>query len=147
LIEGGSKARVLEKILPATVPAVYASPVYGHAQIALARVLGEHAHIFCAARTKRHVRTEKAQALGATIHEVRPGYLSVATARARAFAAESGATLASQRRPCLRGWPRLPEELICSRVRFGLLPGVGRYRARCNWRGREHQFTRCVSAA
>jgi len=96
LFPGGTKARVLGSVLPQTAAFIYASPVYGYAQIALAQVCarrGVQAHIFCAARKVRHSRTEDAARVGATIHEIPCGYLSVVTARARKFAEVSGAML------------------------------------------------------
>lgn len=73
---------------------VYASPVQGYAQVALAycaRRFGVRATVFCAARRQRHARTLEAEAVGATIHEVRPGYLSVTKARAIEYCRETGA--------------------------------------------------------
>lgn len=67
---------------------VYASPVYGHAQLALAyaaRDYGKLAHVFCAKRKIPHPLTVQAHAVGALIHEVPNGYLTVVTARAREY--------------------------------------------------------------
>jgi len=90
-VPGGTKARVLPSLL-AGLPReyVYASPVYGYAQIALAytaAALGKRATIFCARRTRWHARTVEAHRAGARIVEVPVGYLSVVQARARAYCA------------------------------------------------------------
>lgn len=90
-VPGGTKARVLPALLgEAATEYVYASPVYGYAQIALAytaAALGKRATIFCAQRKQWHARTVEAHAAGATIVEVPVGYLSVVQARARAYCA------------------------------------------------------------
>jgi hypothetical protein len=98
LIDGGTKARVLPAILPLLGPAdfVYSSPVYGHAQIALAiacAAIGRTAHIFCAKRRDWHHLTHEASDRGAVIHQCDMGYLSVTNARAREFAEIEGHTL------------------------------------------------------
>lgn len=93
---GGTKARVLSVLFGAAREYVYASPVQGYAQVALAyaaRAAGMRATVFCAARKVRHPRTLEAEAAGARIIEVPVGYMSVVLARARAYAAISGATL------------------------------------------------------
>jgi hypothetical protein len=96
LYPGGTKARVLDKALPTSKAFVYASPVYGYAQIALAHICksrGVEAHIFCAKRKYIHPRTQEAKLAGAVIHEIPCGYLSVVTARAREFSVTNGASL------------------------------------------------------
>ncbi len=97
LYPGGTKARYLRTLFEDHREVVYASPVCGGAQIALATVAaaaGAKATIFCAGRRDRHKRTAQAAALGARIVEVTPGYLSVTQARARRYCEESGAYLA-----------------------------------------------------
>lgn len=94
---GGTKARVLSVLFDAAREYVYASPVQGYGQVALAhaaRAAGKRATIFCAKRRERHTRTRQAETAGARIVEVGPaGYLSVVTARARAYCNVSGAVL------------------------------------------------------
>lgn len=88
LVPGGTKARVVNLFFEGFQEVVYASPVYGHAQIALARAartLGKKATIFCAKRKVRHRCTEEAESLGAKIVEVPHGYLNVVQCRARQY--------------------------------------------------------------
>jgi hypothetical protein len=97
LYPGGTKARYLSTLFQEHDEVVYASPVCGGAQIALATVAkdaGRKATIFCAGRQTAHRRTMQADALGANIICVRPGYLSVVQARARRYCEETGAYLA-----------------------------------------------------
>lgn len=96
LIPGGTKARVLHVLLNDASEYVYASPVYGYAQIALAHVAresGKQATIFCAARKQLHARTVEAQRAGAKVIQVPHGYLTVVQARARAYCQITGAQL------------------------------------------------------
>ena len=96
IVPGGTKRRVLQDMLTPDVEYVYASPVFGFAQIALAYsalYTGAYATVFCAGRKERHYRTLEAEQAGATIHEIRPGYLSTVQKRARDYATENGATL------------------------------------------------------
>jgi len=96
LLAGGTKARVLSVLFGAAAEYVYASPVYGFAQIALAHVARQHgkrATIFCARRAVRHPRTLAAAAAGAEIVEIPAGYLNVVQARARAYCKLTGAEL------------------------------------------------------
>jgi hypothetical protein len=94
---GGTKARILPLLM--TEPAeefVYASPVFGYAQIALAhsaKALGKRATVFCAARKTRYRLTLEAEQFGAKIVEVSPGYLSVVASRARDYCRSRGAVL------------------------------------------------------
>lgn len=96
LLPGGTKSRAINALLKDTGPHItYASPAYGYAQVALAhgcRATGRQAHIFTAARKRPHPRTLEAQAAGATIHYISPGYLSQTQARAREFAQATGGT-------------------------------------------------------
>ena len=97
LFPGGTKARFVPALFEAADEVVYASPAEGGAQTALAHVaaaLGKRATIFVARRAERHPRTREAARLGARIEEVAPGYLGVVQARARAYAARTGALLA-----------------------------------------------------
>src|SRR6185436_5214837 len=89
LMPGGTKARALSALFDMEHREyVYASPVQGYAQVALAhcaKAAGCYAHIYCAERKVWHARTVEAQALGAILHMYRPGYLSQVQAAARAF--------------------------------------------------------------
>lgn len=86
-IEGGTKARFLEKLLDPAAPGyAYATPAYGGFQVALAATakrLGKQATIFVAKRKDTHPNTQHAKELGAKIIEVPYGYLNVVQARAR----------------------------------------------------------------
>jgi hypothetical protein len=97
LFPGGTKARYIPRLFDSADEIVYASPAEGGAQYALAhvaRALGKRATIFCAERAEQHPRQHQACALGAKVVLVRPGYLSVVQARAKAYCAKTGATLA-----------------------------------------------------
>lgn len=95
-LPGGTKQRGLTPYLRSH-PAdefVYASPVYGYAQIALAisaRETGKKATIFTAKRNKPHPLTLRAHQLGATVVQVKYGYLNVVQKRARDYAGATGA--------------------------------------------------------
>lgn len=96
LVPGGTKARVLPSIMGAAKEYVYASPVSGYAQLALATVardLGKQATIFCAARKERHRLTIEAAARGARIVEVPVGYMTVVRKRALEYCRLHGAQL------------------------------------------------------
>jgi hypothetical protein len=93
---GGTKARVLSVLFDSHREYVYASPVQGYAQVALAyaaSAAGKRATIFCAKRGALHARTAQAVARGARVVEIAPGYLAVVKARARSYCAVSGALL------------------------------------------------------
>jgi hypothetical protein len=97
LFPGGTKARFLPLLFDDADEVVYASPVQGGAQLALAHVakaLGKKATIFCAKRSRRHPRTEQIIRLGAKVIEIGNGYLNVVQARARTYAETTGARLA-----------------------------------------------------
>lgn len=95
LLPGGTKSRFLRQLLPMEFAEfVYASPVYGGFQIALAAVcqqLGKQATIFCALRKTPHPNTLAAKVYGARIYQVPAGYLSNVEAQARAYAEATGA--------------------------------------------------------
>lgn len=96
LIEGGTKRRVLEELLPDTTEFVYASPAYGYAQVALGyacRNRGRSATVFTAKRKEPHARTSEAAESGARIIMVPHGYLNVVQAAAKRYAEQRGATL------------------------------------------------------
>ncbi len=95
-LPGGTKQRGLIPYLQAHPcrEFVYASPVYGYAQIALAisaRETGKKATIFTAKRKKPHPLTLRAHQLGATIVQVKYGYLNVVQKRAKDYADATGA--------------------------------------------------------
>ena len=91
LMPGGTKARALSVLFDMEHREyVYASPVQGYAQVALAhcaKAAGCYAHIFCAARKEWHPRTIEAASNGAVVDELRPGYLSQVQAVAKAYVA------------------------------------------------------------
>jgi hypothetical protein len=97
LLPGGTKRRAIPVFFEATHNEyVYASPVQGAAQLALALTAREHgktATIFCAKRKTWHPNTVRVHELGAKIVEVPMGYLTVVSARAREYCAETGAML------------------------------------------------------
>lgn len=97
LFQGGTKARFLGQLFTADVDElVYASPAEGGAQTALATVaalLGKRATIFVASRSVPHDRNRMAKRLGAKVLLVKPGYLTVVQAKARAYCAATGAQL------------------------------------------------------
>lgn len=97
LIGGGTKARYLLQLFDDADEVVYATPAEGGAQTALAwgaRELGKKATLFVAKRKVPHPRALMAKALGATVWQVSPGYLTVVQARARAYCEATGALLA-----------------------------------------------------
>jgi hypothetical protein len=88
LLEGGTKRRAIHVLFDHHTEYVYASPVYGHAQVALAHAARDHgmrATIFCAQRAQRYSLSLEAMAAGATMVEVPHGYLNVVKARAREY--------------------------------------------------------------
>jgi hypothetical protein len=97
LLPGGTKSRYLSVLFEQAEEVVYASPVQGGAQVALAAIaarLHKQATIFCAKRRIWHARTCQAAAMGAEIMEIAPGYLSVIQARAKHYCDATGALLA-----------------------------------------------------
>lgn len=97
LIDGGTKRRVIHTLFDQQHDEyVYASPVFGYAQVALAyacRDAGKKAVIFCAKRKQLAPLTQEAADAGAIIHEVPAGYLVVVQARARDYCAANPAAL------------------------------------------------------
>lgn len=97
LAGGGTKARFMVKLFAQADEIVYATPAEGGAQSALAwaaRATGKRATLFVAKRAEPHPRARMAKALGATVYQVSPGYLTVVQKRARDYCAATGATLA-----------------------------------------------------
>lgn len=96
LIPGGTKVRAITALMNGEAEYVYASPASGYAQIALAIACadrGKQATIFTAKRGEVHKRTAEAKARGAKIVQVAHGYLSNVQAKARDYAAATGARL------------------------------------------------------
>src|SRR5262245_53983294 len=95
LLPGGTKRRVASLLLAHGEEFVYASPACGYAQVALAYActdMGKQATIFTAQRSVLHPRTQEARQQGAKVVLVRTGYLTNVQAKARAYAALTGAT-------------------------------------------------------
>lgn len=86
---GGTKSIILPHLLdPTKDEYVYASPVQGGFQIALADYCHKNnkkATIFCADRKVMHPNTRKCVELGASIVPVKPGYLSCVEKQARDY--------------------------------------------------------------
>jgi Pyridoxal-phosphate dependent enzyme len=97
LLEGGSKIRFLGHLIPAdTREVVYGGPFCGGAAVALsvlARQRGIRCTLFYAKRAELHARQRTALANGATIYQVRFGYMTTVQAKARRYAADHGALL------------------------------------------------------
>lgn len=96
LLPGGTKRRALPVLLRPGHEFVYAGPVYGYAQLALAYAcadMGAKATVFIAKRNALTPLTTEAIAAGAKVVQVPNGYLSNVQAKARAYAATTGATL------------------------------------------------------
>lgn len=94
LAGGGTKARFMVKLFAQADEIVYATPAEGGAQSALAwaaRATGKRATLFVAKRAEPHPRALMAKALGATVYQVRPGYLTVVRKRALDYCAATGA--------------------------------------------------------
>jgi 1-aminocyclopropane-1-carboxylate deaminase/D-cysteine desulfhydrase-like pyridoxal-dependent ACC family enzyme len=95
LLTGGTKSRFLPSLLdPNYEEFVYASPVYGGFQIALASVcleIGKKATIFCAKRKTPHRNSIRVKNLGGNVMQVKSGYLSVVEKRARDYCEAVGA--------------------------------------------------------
>lgn len=97
LLPGGTKRRGIHVFFDdAHDEYVYASPVQGAAQLALAFTAREHGkrvRIFCAERKTWHVNTKRVAELGGVIEEVPMGFLSNVTAKAKTYCEHSGAKL------------------------------------------------------
>ncbi len=96
LLVGGTKRCYADQLIRGKAEVVYASPAYGGAQIAIAhsaRECGASATIFVAKRSTPHPRTLEAFKAGAKIVQVPCGYLTNVQAKAKAYAAATGATL------------------------------------------------------
>lgn len=96
-LPGGTKSVFLPLLLePDKDFYVYASPVYGGMQIALAayaKSIGKQAVIFSAKRNIPFANTLKAKAAGAKVYQVPFGYLSNCQAKAKEFAENNNGQL------------------------------------------------------
>lgn len=142
LLPGGTKSIILPKILdPSKDYYVYASPVYGGMQIALAaycRSIGKQAVIFCAKRKQPHPNSLRAKASGAIIYQVPYGYLSNCQSKARDFVARNNAqliefggnypaaiqTIACRMRQLIHQMGSEPDEVYCAAGSGTLLRGI-----------------------
>jgi hypothetical protein len=97
LLPGGTKSVILPHILDKDKRCyVYASPVYGGMQIALAaycRSIGKQAVIFCAKRKTPHANSLRVKAEGGVVYQVPYGYLSHTQKKAREYARDNNAQL------------------------------------------------------
>lgn len=93
LVPGGTKRCYVDHLFSAGEEYVYASPVYGGAQIAIAHAAQARATIFVAKRSDLHSRTRDAYNAGAKIVQVPHGYLNNVQAKARAYCNLYGAIL------------------------------------------------------
>lgn len=94
MLEGGSKTRFLPFLIRGAKEVVFGGPFCGGAPLALS-VLGRNEGIkvtlFYAERAELHPRQRRAQANGAELRFVSPGYMTNVQAKARAYAAQVGA--------------------------------------------------------
>lgn len=100
VLEGGSKLRFLPFLIDDADEVVYGGPFCGGAPHALSiwgRESGKKVTLFYAMRDRAnwHRRQVAAEANGATIVEIYPGYMSTVQARAREYAEEAGAKFLS----------------------------------------------------
>jgi len=94
LLPGGTKSILLPSLLKKGREYVYASPVYGGFQIALAiygKAHGIAITIFCAQRKETHPNTVICRENGAKVVEVKVGYLVVVEKHARDYCDKTGA--------------------------------------------------------
>lgn len=94
LLPGGTKSRYLIHLFEHYDEIVYATPAFGGAQLALAycaQLTGKRAALFVAKRATPHPRTLQARRYGAAVYQVTPGYLATVQARAKRYAADTGA--------------------------------------------------------
>lgn len=95
-LEGGSKLRFLPFLTGGAGELVYGGPFCGGAALALS-VIGREARqrvsLFYAKRAALHPRQRAALRNGAGLYQVAPGYLTNVQAKARAYAATTGALM------------------------------------------------------
>lgn len=143
-LPGGTKACFIGELLnPSFDCHVYASPVYGAFQIALAeycRANGRQSVIFCAKRNEPHENTLLAKQAGARILQVPYGYLSNVQAKARQFCRDNfgqylefggDSEIAIQRiaeraQKVFAELGRVPDEIFCAVGSGTLLRGIER---------------------
>jgi hypothetical protein len=95
LVPGGSKQRVLERILPGGKEYIYPAPAYGYGQVALAfsaKAKDLARRFSFAKRETLHPLTARAKAAGARIIQVPNGMLTLVKARAREHALKNAST-------------------------------------------------------
>lgn len=142
LLPGGTKSILLSEINNNVKELVYASPVYGGFQIALAIYCKTHnkkATIFCAKRTKQHANTLKCIEHGANVVEVPYGYLTVIEKKAREYCIGKlnvekiifGAStnknkliIAKRVQQALKILPFIPDEIWCAIGSGTLISGI-----------------------
>lgn len=94
LLEGGSKLRFLPFLVEGAEEIVFGGPFCGGAPLALS-VLGKHSGqkvtLFYAKRAQLHPRQARAEANGAKLVHVSPGYMTNVQAKARTYAERAGA--------------------------------------------------------
>jgi hypothetical protein len=97
LLPGGTKSIFMDHILDSKQSEyVYASPVYGAAQLALAsycQSVGKKATIFCAKRKQLYPNTQRCIELGANVQQIPYGYLNVVQSRAKKYSEENDCQL------------------------------------------------------
>ena len=144
LIPGGTKARFAESLFTNIDELVYASPVQGGAQTALAlaaRKLGKKLTLFVAAREEQHPRVLLSKQLGAEIIEIKFGMLGNVQAQARRYADRDRLFSSRRRIHCLEfglGSDRVveaiaatarqipkPEQIWCAAGSGTLARGIG----------------------
>lgn len=122
LFPGGTKARFIPQLFDGCDELVYATPAEGGAQFAIAsvaRALGKRATLFVAQRGTPHARQYEAKALGATVIQIRPGYLSVVRSRASQYVAgRHGARIV----PFGVRAPGAERAIACAALSTGLIP-------------------------
>lgn len=142
LLPGGTKSVFLDMIVdPKKHFIVYASPVYGGMQIALAAYchrVGKQAVIFCAKRNKPHSNSLKAKEAGAIVYQVPHGYLSHCQKSAKEFSEKNNGQLikfggdypvaidaiANRMLQVISQLGHEPEEIFCAAGSGTLLKGI-----------------------
>lgn len=144
LLPGGTKSCFIGELLnPAFDCHVYASPVYGAFQIALAeycRANNRQAVVFCAKRGKPHENTLMAKAAGARVFQVPYGYLSNVQSKAREFCKQNNGQfltfgareeiaierIAERAGAVFAALGGVPDEIFCAVGSVTLLAGIER---------------------
>jgi threonine dehydratase len=163
LITGGTKARIITEILKAEFKRqqknrlthlnqefVYASPVYGYAQIAIAvgcAKMGFKSTVFVAQRKQLHPRTEEAREMGAKIIEVPMGFLSNCAAKAKSYCLQNNAVLLPFGLDCpelIKGMIQVGKEIKVSPKQVWCVAGSGTLTRALQavWPNAEHHVVR-----